>query len=196
MRKGVIFANDKSDRLFMDDTPIQRAEHRVIRTQVAAQAQLAAPLQDIVHDDRGIFVLDAEAVGGVHLAELCDLLRQKLGIVGKKCRDEDNIPLHVGAVLHRRDAIVDLIHRTLDVLVKDRTAGRQRDISALLLEQRHAQLDLQVVNRLGQSRLGNEKGTGGLCIVLQLCNGLEIDQGLKIHRISSHRSFCFRLARI
>ena len=48
MRKGVIFANDKSDRLFMDDTPIQRAEHRVIRTQVAAQAQLAVPLQDIV----------------------------------------------------------------------------------------------------------------------------------------------------
>ena len=196
MRKGVIFANDKSDRLFMDDTPIQRAECRVVMTQVAAQAKLAVPLQDIVHDDRGIFVLDAETVGGVHLAELCDLLRQELGIVGKKRRDKDDIPLHISTMLHSFHAIVDLIHCTLDVLVKDRTAGRQRDISALLLEQRHAQLDLQVVDRLGQSRLGNEKGTGGLCVVLQLCNGLEIDQGLKIHRISSHRSFCFRLAHI
>ena len=62
------------------------------------QARAHELVQDIVHDDRGIFVLDAEAVGGVHLAELCDLLRQELGIVGKKRRDKDDIPLHIGTM--------------------------------------------------------------------------------------------------
>ena len=90
-------------------------------------------------------------------------------------------------MVDRRHPLVDLLHRALDIVVKQRAEFRQPDVSAVLFKQVGPQLVFQIADGLGKRGLGDVQCVGGAGIMLHFRHGLEVDQRLEIHR--AHLTF-------